>query len=127
MVRGVIAGLLLTATSLGCRAMDCSDIGCTTSLRVELQGEPADAFTMTARIPGGEPREPVAVGCSPGGSQCVALFDGFTEEPTVIFTYESSTETVERALSPDYDVSYPNGRSCGPTCFNATVVFRLDD
>ena len=125
MVRGAIAGLLLTASSLGCGAMDCSDIGCTASLRVELRGEPADSFTMTARMPGGEPREPLGVGCSPGGS-CVVLFDGFTE-PTVILTYESSTERVERALSPDYDVSYPNGRSCGPTCFNATFVFRLDD
>ena len=122
-MRGAIAGLLLTASSLGCGAMDCSDIGCTTSLRVELQGEPADSFTMTGRIPGGEPREPVGVGCLPDGS-CVVLFD-FTE-PTVILTYESSAELVERELSPDYDVSYPNGRSCGPACFHATVVFRLD-
>ncbi len=79
---------------------------------------------MTERgIPGGDPQESLAINCSTGGS-CVVLFD-FTE-PTVILTYESSTETVERTLSPNYDVSHPNGRSCGPTCFFATLVFQLD-
>ena len=122
MVRGAIAGLLLTATSLGCE-IHCTTLPCPPSLRVELQGEPANSFTMTARIPGGEPREPETVNCSPGGSLCVVFYD-FTE-PTVTLTYESSTKRVERTSSPEYDeVSNPNGRGCGP-CFQATIVFGL--
>jgi hypothetical protein len=102
-------------------ALNCTDIGCTTGLRVAIQGTPAESFTITATAPESEPQ---VIECSPA-NPCRLLFPDYTPAQVTI-TYESATTTVEQMFEVGYERQRPNGPDCPPECLTATVTIKLE-
>ena len=118
-----IAGMALfgVACLSGCEptAVNCTDVGCSSGLRVELEGTPAPTFTVTAVGHGSEPR---TIECAP--EDCYLLFTDYAP-PIVTIIYEDGERRVEERFEVIYERDRPNGPDCPPECLRATVVLNL--
>lgn len=97
----------------------CTLMGCTSGLRVDLEGTPTAPFTVTATAGG----TTESVTCEQEAG-CDLFFEGFTPSQVTI-SYESAGEEIEQTFSPTYSLSRPNGEGCPPECLNGTVILDL--
>lgn len=120
MFRIVLAGLLVMVAGCGILTHDCTLIGCSSGLTVDLQGASEEPFMLTVESKGGEKK---SVECASPGS-CFAFFEEFTPAEVTV-TFESEATRVERTFTPEYSRWRPNGPDCPPECRIATVVLSV--
>lgn len=120
--------MALAALSVVCSALvrcnpfeprSCTLIGCSSGLRVELEGTPTAPFTLTATA--GAASE--SISCEQA-TACNLFFEDFTPSQVTI-SYESGGEEIEQTFSPSYARSRPNGEDCPPECLNGAVTLEL--
>lgn len=97
----------------------CTLIGCSSGLRVELEGASSAPFTLTATAGGAT--ESIVCEQATG---CELFFEDFTPSQVTI-SYESAEQEIEQTFSPSYSRSRPNGEDCPPECLNGIVVLEL--
>ena len=97
----------------------CTQIGCSSGLRVELDGTPTAPFTVTATAGAAS----VSISCEQA-TPCVLFFEDFTPSQVSI-SYQSGDQVVQETFSPSYARSRPNGEDCPPECLNGAVVLEL--
>lgn len=113
---------VLCAALGGCNPfapMACTQIGCSSGLRVELEGTPTGTFTVTATADGATE----SVLCDDVAT-CDLFFEDFTPAQVTV-SYESDDQQVERTFTPSYTRSRPNGEHCPPECLQGTVLLAL--
>ena len=99
----------------------CTDVGCLNGLRVHLNGEPDEAYTVTATASG----ETRTITCGPDRPPCDSLFFEDFVPSTVTIEYRSEHRMVSRRFEPSYDRVRPNGLLCPPTCEQGEVTLDL--
>ena len=121
-MRPFLSLLLLTAFA-GCVNYSCTLIGCNRGLRVNLATQPTSPFRVEASS--GDGTGTHTYDC-PDITRCSTeafLEDYLPTEATITVTYEGRTRTT--VARPQYEVSYPNGRRCGPECTQGLVTIAL--
>jgi hypothetical protein len=120
-----IRSLLFSATAAllsGCMPItSCTLIGCDDGLAVRFNRPPVGAFRVEATVP----NDPTvaAIDCADAATCMVRFPDLVAEQVTLRLI--TSQGTVTQQFQPRYENEYPNGRSCGPACRQATVTFQL--
>jgi hypothetical protein len=109
----------LTAPGCSPVGLNCADVGCSSDLRVELDGEPATSFTLTAR----SDRSEHSLQCS-RAAPCELRFPDYAPAQ-VTLTYEADGIEIEHMFEPSYTVLEPGGAGCGQ-CVSATVTLPID-
>lgn len=114
---------LLLALTAACTPTEnvCTEIGCTSGLRIDLVNQPADAFTLRVVSEGSGPQ---MIECR-SDEPCELFFPDFTPSAVTV-TYRSERGIVERQFNPAYQTVRPNGEGCPPECAVARVVMELD-
>ena len=121
-MRGLGTVVFLAGFATAC-GVDCTLVGCTSGLILELTATPTSAYHV-------EVQSSPAIGTRsydcPTGVRChiEETFDGFLPETaTIIVSYQGRTQTT--VVRPAYAQSSPNGKRCGPTCVSARVMVDL--
>ena len=100
----------------------CTQIGCDSGFRIEIEGDLPDRYTVTLEAPGAESRT----------MECPSPFCG----PSTVVVVDFAPETVEIRLEgegldyvetfePDYTTIFPNGPDCPPECRQATIRIEV--
>jgi hypothetical protein len=114
-------GLLLLAS---CNVLPtaCTLMGCTSGVNVTFNRQPGP-YRVEALVEGSPP---VVFECAPA-SACTSVSSAFlpvvADEVTIRVTTPSGTVTQQ--VRPEYEPMYPNGRSCGAVCEQASVTIQL--
>lgn len=145
----LLATLAAALGLAGC--MDCSQAGCVAQLQVEVAMTPAEAPTVEV-CRDGTCYGPTAVGAATetmaytddlylqaylseedGVATVHVSADEYDDRmspdhppadvPWIVRVRNGSQLLVEETFVPDYEVSYPNGEACGPTCYHASRSF----
>jgi len=119
---GLTAVVLLGGCDNPFGSRDCTLIGCVGGLRVTLDALPTSSFTITAQAPG---QTPEVFSCAtPVSCGTVHTFRDFTaSEGQIVVTTAQGTLT--HPVRPEYRVTYPNGKQCGPECRSASVTVSI--
>lgn len=114
---GVVIALTLPA--IGC-AFNCTLIGCVNGIMLQLGGSlPASTLTVDAT---GNDSSHVHTECT-GACSVIPLENFRPSEATIVVSWTGGSKTV--TVSPTYEVTYPNGKACGPECHSAQVIVNL--
>jgi len=121
------AGLLLAVSSCNLLLpIDCTLIGCSDALSVEITDPGSERYQVVLLVEGEEvaTRE---VDCA-GPSGCRAYFEETPAEVTIRIEAADGT-AVEHEVRPTYEPQYPNGRRCDcePVCHQASVALGAPD
>ena len=98
----------------------CTLIGCINGITATLTGKIPATFTAAATGSDGTTAESFT--CA-GGCTYIAFPNFSPPEATITITWDGGSKTV--TVRPTYDVSYPNGISCGPQCHTGAVTINL--
>lgn len=110
---------------LGCSELvnpNCTDVGCSDALRVQVAGDVPAAFTL--RLPQLSPG-PWEFECT--GVTCgePIAFEDFTPDHVVIEIEVDGVIVFEGSFEPEYEAVYPNGPDCEPVCQQGLVTITL--
>jgi len=123
----LLTGLLLAGSSCNLLLpIDCTLIGCSDALSVEITDAGSERYRVVLLVQGEEvaARE---VDCG-GPAGCRAYFEEAPAEATIRIEAEDGS-VVEHLVRPNYEPQYPNGRRCDrePVCHQASVALRAPD
>ena len=120
---GLVSGLLLLAACNGWGTEleeTCTSLPCPVGLQVQLEGTPAENYSVAARVPHAAPW---VVECTSDDPCDQIVFPDFIPS-SVEITYTSPDAVVTKHFDPEYVVTYPNGEECGE-CRHATLVLPV--
>ena len=124
--RSLLVALGLGALGLGALSgCACTLVGCDSGLTVRLTPLPTEPYRVELLVPGAQ--EPSYAYECDGGSDCppyIRFPELFPLRVWVRVTTAGDSRVTE-FTNVDYEKSFPNGRSCGPTCVHATVTVEV--
>ena len=115
----MVVGLACESTS-GPRV--CTDIGCSSGLRLTLHGELPDTFTISVNS-GGD--RPWIVECTPEAPCDNGVFLSDFTPDWIYVTIRGDGLSVEEEIRPSYETHTPNGPDCPPSCMIAEVMLTV--
>jgi hypothetical protein len=122
-----ISGVILTGSSCNLLVpVDCTQIGCSDALSVEIQGAASGRYRVTLLVAGTEIAVDEVDCSSPAG--CRAFFEKTPSEATIRIEVPDGP-VIEHAVRPSYRPMYPNGRRCDryPVCRHGRETLRAPD
>ena len=114
-----IAALLSACSSTG--GLNCTDIGCSDGLVVELTGAPPGPWSISVSSQGTTHAQDCAAGGNCGG---VMFFEGFLPQLVTVTVTRGSNTVTYFNQAPTPRTFEPNGPRCGPSCNQPRVTVQ---